>query len=74
MKLKALIRTRIPCLFFALILAVLGAQGCQSEHAGDQGNLDPCDNGVCDSCKKSAGSSEEGDICQIGGLRSAWGI
>ena len=67
MKLKALIRTRIPCLLSALILAALGAQGCQSDHAGDQGSSDPCDNGVCDSCKKSAGSSEEGDICQIGG-------
>ena len=54
MKLKALIRTRIPCLLSALILAALGAQGCQSEHAGDQDNLDPCDNGVCDSsCKKA---------------------
>ena len=68
MKYKALIRTRIPCLLSALILAALGAQGCQNDHAGDQGNLDPCANGDCDtSCKKSADSSEDGDICQIGG-------
>ena len=52
MKSKVLLRSCIPCLLSAVILAAFGAQGCQWDHSkydryvGERGSSEPC-KGIC---------------------------